>query len=319
MSREDIEYHLKENESLDDFLINSGVRKESLIKAQNSKVDYHFEFDYYYDYVEKQTDLAWVDTDFIYAPARSGNQGYSWYDLLKWGVYGVPKDQEINVAAIRFYDLLDNLTKMSFEELQKLYEDGQSGLSSYNFTKYEKKGEAPIYIGSGDGTHRIILAKVLGINYVTSNRIYRYEFNNYKYKVYQELKLIIKKINDFIDNSTVFKLIEDDDNNKYVSINVKEFTYMGVLLEEVSGYIFNKNIDRYVNYVEKLKHYYKHLQNIENAYNKEINAYKYVPKNLLNHLSLAHRDIYLEELDEKEQLFIKKVKIMKAIDSKSNS
>lgn len=170
MNREEIEYHLKNVENLDDFLINRGVKISDLHAAMNEKVDYVPEFDYYYDYKEKQTELAWIDTDYIQAPARSGNNGHSWYNLLFWGVYGLPQNKEANLSNISLYDLLKNLTKMNFNELKELYEDGKSGLSLYSFNKYIKTGEKPVYIGINDGTHRIILAKVLGINYVTSKK-----------------------------------------------------------------------------------------------------------------------------------------------------
>ncbi|WP_210139642.1 hypothetical protein, partial [Staphylococcus sp. GDY8P120P] len=68
MNREEIEYHLKNVENLDDFLINRGVKINDLHEAMNEKVDYAPEFDYYYDSKEKQTELAWIDTDYIKAP-----------------------------------------------------------------------------------------------------------------------------------------------------------------------------------------------------------------------------------------------------------
>lgn len=164
--------HLKTKETLDEFLIKKGVSTNQLNKAKNNKVNYHSELEYYYDYKEKQTGLAWIDVDNIHAPAREGNSGHSWYNLLFWGIYGLPKNKDANIATLRFYDLLINLTKMSLEGLKNLYEDGKSGLSIYKFEKYIKTGEKPMYLGINDGNHRIILAKVLGVNYVTSKCLY---------------------------------------------------------------------------------------------------------------------------------------------------
>lgn len=315
MNREEIEQHLKEVEPLDKFLTNRGVSIESLNSAINETVDYMPELEYYYDFKEKQTDLKKIDTKYIQAPARMGNSGHSWYNLLFWGVYGLPQNKDANLSTLRFYDLLINLTEMDLKSFKALYQDGKSGLSVYNFNKYIKKGEKPLYFGINDGTHRIILAKVLGIDYVTSNKVIVYEYNINKHKLYENLKLVTKNLYKLINNSSIFKLTNDDDN-QYISIDVQEFNYMGILLEEVSSYIFNKNEDRYKKYVEKLNNYYEMLKRIESNYTNQINFYKYLPKQLLDFMSLAHKDIYLEELENNEENLLKKIKIMKAIDLK---
>lgn len=111
MNREEIEKHLKEVEPLDKFLTSRGVEISDLHAAMNDEVDYVPEFDYYYDPKEKQTQLAWIDTNYIDAPARSGNNGHSWYNFLFWGVYGLPQNKDANLATLRFYDLLINLIK----------------------------------------------------------------------------------------------------------------------------------------------------------------------------------------------------------------
>ncbi|HDC3362002.1 TPA: hypothetical protein ACHAOB_002719 [Staphylococcus aureus] len=311
MNREEIEYHLKNVENLDDFLINRGVKINDLHEAMNEKVDYAPEFDYYYDSKEKQTELAWIDTDYIKAPARSGNNGHSWYNLLFWGVYGLPQNKEANLSSIRLYDLLKNLTKMNFNELKELYEDGKSGLSLYSFNKYVKTGEKPVYIGINDGTHRIILAKVLGINYVTSKKVYVYEYNPEKHRIYEDLILILEKLQSFLKTSKAFKLSDD---GEFLKINAKTFTYMGVLFEDINPYTFNKNAYEYIEHIEILNKYYSILKEIEEDYNKQINIYKYIPKKILNFMSLAHKDIYLEEIEDYKNNLLKKVKILKALD-----
>src|SRR5699024_6367271 len=272
MNREEIEYHLKNVENLDDFLINKGVKINDLHEAMNEKVDYATEFDYYYDYKEKQTELAWIDTEYILAPARAGNNGHSWYNLLFWGIYGLPQNKEANLSSLRFYDLLRNLTKMNFNELKELYEDGKSGLSLYNFNKYVKSGEKPVYIGINDGTHRIILAKVLGINYVTSKKVYVYEYNPEKHRIYEDLILILEKLQSFLKTSKAFRL---SDEGEYIKINAKTFTYMGVLFEDIHPYTFNKNAYEYIEHIDILNKYYSILKEIEDDYNKQINIYKY--------------------------------------------
>lgn len=310
MNREEVEYHLKNVEKLDDFLINRGVKNSDLDAAMNEKVDYATEFDYYYDYKEKQTELAWIDTEYIYAPARAGNNGHSWYNLLFWGIYGLPQSKEANLSSLRFYDLLRNLTKMNFNELKELYEDGKSGLSLYNFNKYVKSGEKPVYIGINDGTHRIILAKVLGINYVTSQKVYVYEYNPEKHRIYEDLILILEKLQSFLKTSKAFRLLD----NEYIKINAKTFNYMGVLFEDINSYTFNKNAYEYIEHIEILNKYYSILKEIEEDYNKQINIYKYIPKKILNFMSLAHKDIYLEEIEDYKNNLLKKVKILKALD-----
>ena len=310
MNREEVEYHLKNVEKLDDFLINRGVKNSDLDAAMNEKVDYATEFDYYYDYKEKQTELAWIDTEYIHAPARAGNNGHSWYNLLFWGIYGLPQNKEANLSSLRFYDLLRNLTKMNFNELKELYEDGKSGLSLYNFNKYVKSGEKPVYIGINDGTHRIILAKVLGINYVTSQKVYVYEYNPEKHRIYEDLILILEKLQSFLKTSKAFRLLD----NEYIKINAKTFNYMGVLFEDINSYKFNKNTYEYIEHIEILNKYYAILQEVEDNYNKQINIYKYIPKGILNFMSLAHKDIYLEEIEDYKKNLLKKVKILKALD-----
>ncbi len=311
MNRETIMKHLKTKETLDEFLIKKDVSTNQLNKAKNNKVNYHSELEYYYDYKEKQTGLAWIDVDNIHAPAREGNSGHSWYNLLYWGIYGLPKNKDANIATLRFYDLLINLTKMSLEDLKHLYEDGKSGLSIYKFEKYIKTGEKPIYLGINDGNHRIILAKVLGVNYVTSKCLYIYEYNIEKHSIYEELILIIKKLKSFLKTSKTFRLSDD---GQCIKINAKTLTYMGVLFEDISSYEFNKNAYEYIEHIEILKRYYSILEEIENDYNKQINIYKYIPKGILNFMSLTHKDIYLEEIEYYKKSLLKKVKILKALD-----
>ncbi|MBC2921948.1 MULTISPECIES: hypothetical protein [Staphylococcus] len=313
MNREEIEKHLKEVEPLDKFLTNRGVEISDLHAAMNDKVDYVPEFDYYYDSKEKQTQLAWIDTNYIHAPARSGNNGHSWYNLLFWGVYGLPQNKDANLSTVRFYDLLTNLTKMNFKELKALYEDGNSGLSLYDFNKYIKTGESPIYIGVNDGTHRIILAKVLGVNYVTSKKVYVYEYNAEKHRIYEDLKIIIEKLESFLQTSNTFNLSED---GEYIKINTPIYTYMGVIFEDINPFTFNKNASEYIEHIAILNKYYSILKEIEIDYNKQINIYKYIPKGILNFMGLAHKDIYLEEIEDNKKLLLKKVKILKALDSK---
>ena len=65
MNREEVEYHLKNVEKLDDFLINRGVKNSDLDAAMNEKVDYATEFDYYYDYKEKQTNKNYFFFDIL--------------------------------------------------------------------------------------------------------------------------------------------------------------------------------------------------------------------------------------------------------------
>lgn len=65
INREEIEKHLKEVESLDNFLTIRGVEISDLHSAMNDRVDYVPDFDYYYDFKEKQTQLAWIDTEYI--------------------------------------------------------------------------------------------------------------------------------------------------------------------------------------------------------------------------------------------------------------
>ncbi|MGK4468464.1 hypothetical protein [Mammaliicoccus sciuri] len=311
MNSEEIEYHLKNVENLDEFLINRGVESSNIHSAKNKTVDYKTELNYYYDFKEKQTDLSWIDTKYIQAPARSGNSGHSWYNLLSWGVYGLPQNKEANISNIRLYSLLTNLTKMNFSELKELYEDGKSGLSLYDFYKYVRTGEKPIYININDGTHRIILAKVLGINYVTSNKVYVYEYNQEKHKIYEDLKLILNKFQQFLKTSRVFKISND---GELIKINAKTFNYMGVLFEDVNPYTFNKNAYEYIEYIKSLNRYYSILTRIESDYNRQVNMYKYIPKTILNFMTLAHKDIYLEDIEKHQKQLLKKVKILKALD-----
>lgn len=311
MNREEIEYHLKNVENLDDFLINRGVEISNLHASMNERVDYVPEFDYYYDFKKEQTDLAWIDTEYIHAPARSGNNGHSWYNLLFWGVYGLPKNKEANLSDLSLYDLLINLTKMNFNELKELYEDGKSILSLYRFNKYVKTGEKPIYKGINDGTHRIILAKVLGINYVTSKNVNVYEYNPEKHRIYEDLKLILEKLQLFLKSSNAFSLSDD---GEFIKINAKTFTYMGVLFEDINPFTFRKHAHEYLEHITILNKYYSILKEIEDDYNKQINIYKYIPKKILSFMSLAHKDIYLEEIEDYKNNLLKKVKILKALD-----
>ncbi|MGI2270002.1 hypothetical protein [Staphylococcus cohnii] len=310
MNREEIEKHLKKVEPLDQFLTNRGVNITDLNKSKNDYVDYMPEFAYYYDYKEEQTELAWIDTDNIHAPARFGNSGHSWYNLLSWGVYGLPNNKDANISSANFYDLLTNLKKMDFSELKDLYENGSSILSLYKFNKYEKTGEKPIYIGINDGTHRIVLAKVLGVNYVTSKMVNVYEYNAEKHKIHQDLNAIIEKLQTFLQNSNAFNLVDGE----FIKINGSRFTYMGVIFEDINPTTFNKNTYEYIEHIKILNRYYAILKEIEDAYNKQINIYKYIPKGILNFMSLAHKNIYLEAIEDYKKQLLKKVKILKALD-----
>ncbi|RLL52961.1 hypothetical protein D8062_14235, partial [Staphylococcus aureus] len=99
-----------------------------------------------------------------------------------------------------------------------------------------------------------------------------------------------------------------------IKINAKTFTYMGVLFEDIHPYTFNKNAYEYIEHIDILNKYYSILKEIEDDYNKQINIYKYIPKKILSFMSLAHKDIYLEEIEDYKNNLLKKVKILKALD-----
>lgn len=314
----ELKHYLKNVEAIDDFLINNGVKKLDIDNSKNNFINYYEEYLNYYDFKIVKKDLVKVDTSYIKAPARTNNQNHSWYELLYRCIHGDSYKSKANISDHRLLKLLTNLTKMSLEDLKNLYQDGKSNLSLYDFNVFYRDGQPPIYIGINDGTHRIIMAKILGIDYVYTDNVQVYEYNKFKHDVFKEMKKAIKVFKDFLNQSEVFKLSADSAHIK-VDVNINSYTCIDQFFYDVSPLDFNKNVESYREYIYFLHFYLQVFKEVEDAYKNSFNVYKHLPLRLLEFMLDSSSNFHLQNIYKHKSKFLRHVFLLKAIEYKKTS
>lgn len=169
---------------LEKFLLEKGVSQQNIEHSKRemamNSVDIEDKYAFFYDKVtEKKQQLIPVSK--IKGVDRIGN--FSWFNLLKYGLTGVPHTinySEFNLNMISFLGKLEWLESYGINGLADMY----NHTSNINFVCFRKNGNEEYYQCS-DGNHRVITAKVFGLKTIRANNLYIFAYNQYRYNSYQ--------------------------------------------------------------------------------------------------------------------------------------
>lgn len=317
MNEIEMKNHLINNQDLDEFLIEKGVSRDNI---EASKKDIIYGIDDFRLYCDKTIveEGKLVPTKYIVHPTRGGNIGYSWYELLEYAFKDFTKDtlQSTNIAPERLLSLLvRNFVNeyQNFEYWNRLFADKKSGMANFNFDMYDLgEGQVPLYFqtgGNGGGTHRLILAKVTGVDYIFANEIYVYKINQQKKSLYDQIGNLENQLKEFINESLYFEL-GPDSKNLYLRKNkegkLKIFLGEGLRKLDEVDYCSEEYINDYINYLEFLT---SNLNEIEKRLNEKKNFYKFLPRRILSIMCGNQNYIKLKDI----QILNNKKEILKEI------
>ncbi|WP_251522182.1 hypothetical protein [Staphylococcus sp. Marseille-Q6910] len=252
--------------------------------------------------------------------------GISWYDFIDFAFYGVPDDLEVNMEPKRIWRLMARNFVNEFEDFKKwndLFATEESGMANFDFDVYYLEDDIePLYFqagGNGGGTHRMILAKVTGVQKIFSKVVTVYKLNNYKKSLYDEVKELEKELRGFIDSSYYFKL---DKHTKTIDLKMKyaENSFFGYITKGIC----NKDEDDYekitpiYEYMEYIRETLESLKEYEEQLNQYYNIYRFLPLKVLKYFCETQSKISLDHMhvpDRKKQV-ISAIKMNLAYDYK---
>lgn len=329
MNEIELKNHLISNQCLDDFLIEKGVSRNNI---EASKKDIIFgigDFRVYCDKIKVEDNML-IPAKHIVHPTRQGNIGYSWYELLEFAFKSRTKDalDNTNIAPERLLSLiLRNFVNeyQNFEYWNRLFAEKESEMANFNFDMYDLgERQAPLYFqtgGNGGGTHRLILAKVTGVDNIFANKVYVYKINHQKKSLYNQIENLQNQLKKFINESQYFEL-DADFKNLYLSTNKKNkfTTFLGKGLRKLDeiDYCSEDYINDYILYLEFL---ISNLKEIEDSLNEKENYYRFLPKVVLSIMSKNKGYINIEDiqtLNDKKEI-LRKIRIHIAYTYKSEN
>lgn len=285
-----LEQELVGKGSIDDFLIEKGVPVDVIELSKKDIVEQREENKYYdfFEYGDYQHDVIKIPVKDIVESARAtGGHNMSWHYLLN-GLF-FDKDYRLNYDKDRFSNIFEKFDNMTYEEIKDRYEKEPSHFNTFKFMKLLDEDGRIKYIQTNDGSHRIIVAKIIGIEYVYTNEILEITINKDKVTEHLEKKKLVdilekKKLNviDYIKRS----------NNLYVSdsdfVVIRGDTKkQDILLCDIfcveSTDLINHSKKEIKDNLRKLDIVLDYLKKIEiHLNNNNSNIYKYYPQFLIN-------------------------------------
>lgn len=321
---------IKTRNDLDNFLKRNGITQEAITYAKSITPIYaNKNKDYYYDYKYETNEIKKVNIDDIYTPTRKVNDNYSWYDNLYFTLTDHSYKYGINLEKKRFYNLLSILSSMNITEFVCLIENADGGKNLdyiHRFSKYVDENNNEYYYQEQFHAHRLILAKVIGARYVTSDCIKTYRFNKFKYIVLSKLLKQQERLIETIKRSKIFE-INIDDKDMYIQFNseiipkkqrdlIKIVGDFDDLLKKPYANEFKKYVYKYERKIDEIYQYEIAILTIEKIIDTEYNHYQILPKFLLQKILKANSEINIEEICTKPTKLIKTIKCMQLLKQK---
>ncbi|MDA9472512.1 hypothetical protein [Enterococcus sp. 5H] len=170
---------------------------KQLEKAKNETIKTDNIYFEYFDDLNEVIEYKKINTNDIKGVTRVSD--HSWFQAVNYGLIGVPTGIDLNVATLRFASLLSLFYDGNLDYVVKMY--SEELLSECTFYEFEKNGVKEYFL-AGDGNHRTMTAKLIGVETITVGKIYRYSFNQDKYDLYKQNHLCRKKFDEFIKNSS---------------------------------------------------------------------------------------------------------------------
>lgn len=204
---------------IENYLLSLGVSKDTIEANKIDIAKSASEYLYFYDSIpDKKAKDVLIPLEKVKGIKRVS--GYSWLDIFRYLSKGLPK----HLTSEEF-----NLNTNSFNKSMKIVHQG--GKEAYNdYCKiayhisvacFEKDGKSE-YFQTSDGTHRIIIAKNLGVEEINATTVNYYKFNPIKYRQYSTFN---KLYSELLNNAKKagFKILKN-----YSQIGIfldKEYSY----------------------------------------------------------------------------------------------
>ncbi|WAM37745.1 hypothetical protein [Leuconostoc pseudomesenteroides] len=280
VTREKVENEIRKL-GLHGFLKAHGVSSTILKKSQLLTSHDRNELSKYYDKVKEVEFDSKVDTELIDGINREVNN-LSWFKIVNYAIYGVPKGIFLNMSTLRFFDQLAVLSELNLSG----YNDYFQSHYSFDFACYIDSNHKHHYYLSGDGNHRITIAKLLDLKYVNADKLIIYKYNPEKFHQLESYELSVAKLNSLL-STPLFKFttydgsieggVELDINTlgKHFSKTIRIKTYSGS-----STIILNSNAlhsDEIISQSQKVDNAVTIMKKIQKDHNHFVKVYKYYP------------------------------------------
>lgn len=276
MSISDIEDTLLHKENLESFLYKNGVPKAAIDKSKQEIINKEPDFRLYTEYIKRMNKKQKVYLKEVCCPAREFNHNTTWFNVLKWAIYGYPKGHRVSMNINSTYSLLSLLEDYKYQKLKRYYETDNGSFSLFSFIKIQDDSEVNKFIQVSDGNHRLILAKIIGVEYVYADKIDVYIINQQKKDVYDQIKHKEAEIMEYVANSKLFFF-----NDKFqISIYCKKG--YSLTIYEPFLKIQEGNLDVMKKYLELLKLTFLELKQLETDTLEKHHLYKYIPDSIYN-------------------------------------
>ncbi|MCO4096982.1 hypothetical protein KFX46_08170 [Macrococcus canis] len=223
---------LKRFTSIDGYLIEKGMTQEEIDSNKREVVKYpKKEFEYCYEEVGQDTEIRKVPIEEIhdYARLESKCNGVSWYYHFNGRFFD--SDYTPTFEKIRFSRLFEQWKDMNISEIRRLYEEQPSRFNSFYFIKYIDEHGRTYYYQEADGSHRLIVGKVIGVKHVFQSHSTVYKADREKLRLFRKVQDIENKRDTFLSTSVLFEKSQRPVNpivlRNYVTSSEKE-NYIGV-------------------------------------------------------------------------------------------
>ncbi|QYA33994.1 hypothetical protein KYI07_12695 (plasmid) [Macrococcus psychrotolerans] len=200
---------LKRFSSIDGYLIEKGMTQEEIDSKKLEAVKYpKKEFRYCYEEVGEDTEIRIVPMKDIHDYARLENKcnGISWHYHLNGRFFD--SDYTPTFQKERFSRLFEKWHDMNISEIRRLYEEQPSSFNSFYFIKYIDEHGRTYYYQETDGSHRLVVGKVIGVEHVFQKRSTVFKVNREKLRLFRKVQDIENKRDTFLSTSVLFEKSE---------------------------------------------------------------------------------------------------------------
>lgn len=302
MNEQELKNYFDDNyKNIDQFLIDNGVPKKHLDLIRNEKIKAPDYPKCCYDEVEVLNNIL-IPVEKVVKTTREGVINREWYQIVKESFLTCTTYKNANITPKRILNCFSFLFDLGWEKWNESFKN--KNVANFKFYSYEDQDGIHVEYhqvgGNGGGSHRLIAAKVGGVENMLAKTVYRHAFNPYKYNLYIKIKDYESKLKNKIHESDYFNLDDDKQNLICECLDVYYNYDLGEIFEEMFDTYYEKNIERVEKYVFKLQQSHEVITKIENILASRYNYYIWFPKLSLKRKLEKNNFIDIEMLIECE-------------------
>lgn len=285
---------LKRFSSIDGYLIEKGMTQEEIDSKKLEAVKYpKKEFRYCYEEVGEDTEIRIVPMKDIHDYARLENRcnGISWHYHLNGRFFD--SDYTPTFQKERFSRLFEKWHDMNISEIRRLYEEQPSSFNTFGFIKYIDEDGRAYYYQETDGSHRLVVGKLIGVEHVFQKRSTVFKVNREKLRLFRKIQDIEYKRDTFLNTSVLLEqsgrpvnpiivknYVTSFDKETYIGINSPDFDRLYNLVKYQSEAVSEE--------IEEAGLFVDNMAYVERNVIKALIQRRYSMKRLFN-LKLRHK------------------------------